>query len=273
MGNAQARAATDWVQQIGSVNLTVAYGCYECGFYPHKSSDFFRLSRSTDINGTEESQGSWVTPCCLVRWKWGLHSAHRLIVVVGQDDQVRAAHIGNATREQEEEIAILKMASLIPALAAAMGKDGKVIGYDELVQAIAILAGVLVEARAEQECALTKGGIMTKTIVAKDPSVVYTIPRYCEHPNLSIQHPGTEIKGLQVKMDEVQTMGTDELQDFIDAAALIFDFSKVGTEDMPKLNKPAKAALERVNSKAQNIPKKMQLLSMLKARGTVSKFG
>ncbi len=125
----------------------------------------------------------------------------------------------------------------------------------------------------EQQCALTKNGIATKVINARDPSDVFSTKRYCEHTALSLQYPGVQIKGLQVKMDETPKMGRKELQDFIDAAALIFDFSKIGAENMPKLNKPAKAALERVNQKAQNTSKKNQLWCLLKTRGTVSQFG
>jgi hypothetical protein len=68
MGNDMVRSSTDWVQQIGSKFMTVGYGC-DCGFYPFKSGDFYRMCRSTDVNGTEEGQGYWVTACCLKKWK------------------------------------------------------------------------------------------------------------------------------------------------------------------------------------------------------------
>jgi hypothetical protein len=73
-------------------------------------------------------------------------------------------------------------------------------------------------------------------------------------------------------MNEIQKMGNDELQDFIDAAALIFDFGKV-EEQQQKLNKPARAALERLDNKSKNLPKQAELLYMLKDKGVVTKFG
>jgi hypothetical protein len=96
-----------------------------------------------------------------------------------------------------------------------------------------------------------------------DPTGLFDVPRYCESPVLSIQHPGKEYKGLQVDMAKIPIMKNEELQNLIDAAALIFDFSKIGKgmgEGAKKLTNPELRAQARMVDKSHNMKKKAELI-------------
>ncbi len=62
----------------------------------------------------------------------------------------------------------------------------------------------------------------------------------------------------------MKEMSQAELQDLIDTAALIFDYSKIGGENGPKLNRPSRDALERVKKKSEDVAGQKNIWCLLK---------
>ena len=73
------RNAADWVQALGTIRMTIQYGC-QCGRYPLKSGDFFRMSSEKQAGATWV-KGFWVTCCYLNKWNWGSDGRKRLFIV------------------------------------------------------------------------------------------------------------------------------------------------------------------------------------------------
>lgn len=106
---------------------------------------------------------------------------------------------------------------------------------------------------------MTAAGLVFEHVRTKDPATKFTTKLYCEHPMLSLQHPGDVVKMLKVlDPSKIQTMTTDMLQDFLDAAAVVFDFSTCRPTTAPE-----REAVARLQERALNEDKADAVVNML----------
>ena len=120
---------------------------------------------------------------------------------------------------------MLKMAVLVPQVRRIIKSpetgDAEIgrVTKSQLIQAIANLSRNMRVPLDAQEPLLSAAGLRFEHVKTKDPKSRYSTPLYCEHPMLSLQHPGDVVKMLKVvDPTKLKTMSRDTLQDFLDAA-------------------------------------------------------
>ena len=132
-----------------------------------------------------------------------------------------------------------------------------------LIQAIANLARDLRVHRESQESLLNSAGLMFEFVRAKDPKTKYSTNLYCEHPTLSLQHPGDVVKMLKVVDPSKLGMLTPEtLQDFLDCACVLFDFRRCRP-----VTEPQRRAKARLLERSQSPDKAQAVCAMLADMG------
>ena len=133
---------------------------------------------------------------------------------------------------------MLKMAVLVPAVRnfvksrrepqSRQGRravQARQVSKSTLIPAFANLARDLRVRRDSRESLLNAAGLEFEFVRAKDPKTKFGKDIYCEHPMLSLQHPGDVVKMLKVVDPSQLGMMTPEiLQDFLDCACVLFDF-------------------------------------------------
>ena len=110
---------------------------------------------------------------------------------------------------------------------------------------------------------MNSAGLKFEFVRAKDPKTKFAKDIYCEHPMLSLQHPGDVVKMLKVvDPSQMDMMTPDILQDFLDCGCALFDFSRC--RPVTELQRRAQA---RLLERSQNPDKAQAVCDMFAKMG------
>jgi len=220
-----ARAA-DFHIYLGH-GIYLLYSCVECETCPIKPNKWIRctsLEANKKAGGTEQ-KGNWHCPKCLYRWKWGQQGEKRLMFIPNseREGERKKVLIGRTTTDQDHTITLLKSAQLLTEV--------EIYGPDQQTKkTVAVTKQTLVRAidrlneRCEKRITQCVDHIYIKSASSKEIQDKMILA-YCENPSLSLAHPGSSYKALNVPADTT-VLSDDDREGLLDVLCCFYDFTK-----------------------------------------------
>jgi hypothetical protein len=196
-----ARQASDWVSEL-ALNLSILYGCTECGVYPLQSSSWWRCNSSINSKDGTVTGGHWRCAGCLKRFNSGIGSEMRLLAL-GDEREYSYYKIGNTSPTVEGKLRFLVMVQMVTEI------NGKPVTKEVLLECIRAL-----NERTQRRLSSFKEVV---TLKAQDPADV-AVKIFCSDARLYLKSPGQLFQALDLKYESIEVLDEDGQNAVLDFA-------------------------------------------------------